>query len=170
MRDIRKQLLRYSDAKCHLWNVYFLELVTDLGQCEPLEAFEAIDIKLFTVLVCNPLGIVLPEGYILGAEPLKEISVAPKQYIREIPVILKVPGTGTDARWLKTDTLPAPGLSFAFIELFQWNRYDFLNLPLVRCVVRSCTSHPEYVGREALIENHLVDFTLDESAAKFEPS
>jgi hypothetical protein len=160
MQDIRRHLLRYSDAKCHLWNAYFVDSVTDLKECEPLETFKAIDKQLFIALVCVPLSLKLSASYVMGAEPIKQILVLPKQYIREVPVILREPNTGGGALWTKTDTLSASELSFAFIELFQWNSYDFLNLPLVRCMVGNCGSHPQYLGREALIENHIVDFFL----------
>lgn len=161
MQDITRHLLRYSDAKCHLWNVYFVDSVTDLRQCEPLETFERIDKQLFFALVCIPLNLKMPASYVIGAEAIKQILVVPKRYIREVPLQLREPETGRNSVWARTETLPASGLSFAFIELFQWNRYGFLNLPLVRCMVVDCASHPQYVGREALIENYIVDFVLN---------
>jgi hypothetical protein len=125
-----------------------------------LDAFDSIDERLFSALVCTPLNIKLPENYVVGSGPIKEIVLVPKPHIIEIPLLLREPGTGANARWHTVNTVPVQELSFVFIELFQWNRYDFLNLPLVRCTIDNCPHQPEYVGREALVENHVLDFLL----------
>ena len=66
MQDIGKYIFRYADAKCHIWNAYFKDIIGDLSACEPLESFEAIDQRLFFALVCEPLGI--EYDYSRGAE------------------------------------------------------------------------------------------------------
>ena len=166
-------MFRYADAKCHLWNAYFKDSIEDLSAYEPLESFEAIDRRLFFALVCGPLGI--EYDYLRGAEYL-EGTVLRTRYIEQI-VIRPEPASGpeisiligekhdSNTSWHKVKPLARPGLSFAYIELFQWDKYGFLNLPMVRCKITACAERSEYVGKDALIDIDKVGFFLADTKA-----
>ena len=67
---------------------------------------------------------------------------------------------GSNTAWQELKSLATAGLSFAFIELFQWDMLRLSNLPMVRGKIMACAEHPEYVGREALIDTYKVAFLL----------
>jgi hypothetical protein len=162
MQDIGKYIFRYADAKCHLWNAYFKDIMGDLSVCEPLDSFEAIDRRLFFALVCQPLGIEYDwsryrnyiEDGIWKSYCVEQIVIMPT--VRSEILIGEKQGSNTG--WQRTKSIATAGLSLAYIELFQWDHYGFLNLPMVRGKITAWAEHPEYVGKEALIEIHNVAF------------
>jgi hypothetical protein len=161
MKDIRATLFRYLDCKQHLWNTYFVGDVIDIRQCEPLESFDSIDLILFKSLVCRPLGIHLPESFVLGGDVVPEIKVRASPNLTSIPVMTSEPRTGPNMRWKLPEVLDANGLELSFIAFFQWNKYSYLSMGSVRCKVTKCPSSPQYVGMESLIENQNADFFVD---------
>jgi hypothetical protein len=170
MQNIGKFVFRYADAKCHLWNAYFRENIGDLSACEPLDSFEAIDRRLFFALVCEPLGIEYDylhgtnylEGVSIQTRSVEQIVVRPKPIAGpEISILIGEKQVGNTA-WHKL-TLATAGLSFAFVELFQWDMYGFLNLPMVRCRIAACAEHPKYAAEDALIDIDRVEFFLSDA-------
>jgi len=159
MMDIRRELFRYADLKCHLWNEYFIDLFTGLEECEPLDSFDEIDDRLFKTLVCRPLGIKLPDYSYGKSRAIKQIVIRPQAHTSEIVIMFRIPDTQRNI-WEKNQVIKADGMSCWFIDFFQWDRYDYLKLPLVECVVFDWPAHPELVGREALIEPMYLDFFL----------
>ena len=168
MQEIGKCIFRYADAKCHLWNAYFKDIVVDLSVCEPLDSFEAIDQRLFFALVCEPLGI--KYDYTRGADFLED-RIVKTRCVDQIVImarstlgphisILIGEKQRNNTAWQEVKSLTTAGLSFAYIELFQWDRYGFLNLPMVRGKITACAERPEYVGAEALIDIDKVAFFL----------
>jgi hypothetical protein len=163
MKNIRRELFRYADLKCHLWNVYFSDLFTGLDECEPLDTFDEIDSKLFVTLVCRPLGIQLPEDYFWGQRKnVKEIVVVPISE-GEISIMFRKPNTGLNGYWNKSEVIDASGMSCSFMEFLQWDHYGYLNMTFVRCTVTDWPEHPEFVGREVLLKTENVDFFLANS-------
>src|SRR5713101_7643550 len=171
MQDIGKYIFRYADAKCHLWNAYFMDGVVDLSVCEPLDSFEAIDRRLFFALVCEPLGIEYDylrgveymEGTIVKTHSIEKIVIMPRLTLGPHISISIGEKQGNNTAWLEVKSLNSAGLSFAFIELFQWDKYGFLNLPMVRCKIAACAERPEYVDKEALIDIYKVAFFLSDA-------
>jgi hypothetical protein len=166
LQDIGNYIFRYADAKCHLWNAYFKDIMGDLSVCEPLESFEAIDRRLFFALVCQPLGIeydwscgtVYLEGNVVKTRSIDQIVIMPRSTLGPHISIQIGEKQGNNTAWNELKSLASAGLSFAFIELFQWDSYGFLNLPMVRGKITACAEHPECVGREALIDIDKVAF------------
>jgi hypothetical protein len=171
MRDIGKYIFRYADAKCHLWNAYFRDSVKDLSVCEPLDSFEAIDRRLFFALVCEPLGIecdysrnadYLEDG-VVKTQCVEQIVVRPRSRLGSRISVQIGEKQGNNTAWSEEKVLSGAGLSCAYIDLFQWDKYGFLNLPMVRSKIMACVEHAEYVGREALIDIHEVSFFLSDN-------
>jgi len=159
VKDIRSELLRYRDAKCHIWNTYFHDLVENLNDDEPLYSFEIIEKRLFSALICHPLGLTFNFDRGFGLDSVRTIIVKPKPNLIEIPAML-ADASGLNRLWRKAENLLASGLSLAFMDFFQWDNYDYLSLPFVKCEVMDCKERPDYQGNEALVETHLVDFVF----------
>ena len=173
MQEIGKYIFRYADAKCHLWNAYFKDIVKDLSACEPLGSFEAIDRRLFFALVCEPLGIEYDysrysnhiENGVWKTHGVERIFVMPRPTLGAHISILIGEQQGSNTAWHELKSVATAGLSFAYIELFQWDSYGFLNLPMVRCKITVCAERPEHVGAEALIDIYKVAFFLADNPA-----
>src|SRR5438105_1521583 len=125
MRDITSVLMRYLDAKQHLWNSFFLGTVQNLRECEPLDSFELIDQRLFYALVCHPLKIKLPHDHILMRDAVSSIVTKPKEYLSEVPLMLADKTGSGSRRWNRWENYPTDGLTLRFIEFFQWDKYGF---------------------------------------------
>jgi len=158
MQNIKRELFRYADLICHLWNAYFSELFTGLDECEPLDTYDEIESKLFVALVCKPLGIQLVDDYFWGQrKAVKEIVVVPISD-GEISIRFRGPNTGLSQNWNKSEIIAAGGMSCSFMQFFQWDRFGYLNMPFVRCIVVDWPNHPEFVAREVLLNTEDVDF------------
>jgi hypothetical protein len=153
MQNISKEMYRYLEAKRHLWNTYFLDIM-DLSKYEPLDSYEAIERRLFFALVCNPLGIEYDPTW--AAHRMDRILVRPRDDLSQIPLRVAI----EIRRWEVDKLFPAKGLSLVYQEFFQWDRYEFLTLPLVRCEITEFDAHPEYIGKEVLVEHLYIDFWL----------
>lgn len=164
MRDITSVLMRYLDAKQHLWNSFFLGTVRDLRECEPLDSFELIDERLFYALVCHPLKIKLPQKHLFRRDVVPSIIVKPKEDLPEVPLMLAEKLSGGSRRWNRFANCPTDGLTLRFIEFFQWDKYGFLSSSLVRCDFERDAAGP--VNQEALVELHNVSFVLSSRSAK----
>jgi hypothetical protein len=163
MKNIRRELFRYADLICHLWNAYFSDLFTGLDEHEPLCSFDEIENKLFVTLVCRPLGIQLADDYFWGQRKnVKEIVVVPSSG-GEISIMFREPNTGLSQNWNESEVIDASRMSCSFMEFFQWDRFGYLNMTFVRCTVTDWPEHPEFVGREALLKTENVDFFLANS-------
>jgi hypothetical protein len=160
MDGARNVLLRYLDAKQHLWNTYFVEKISDITQCEPVESFEAIDSLLFKVLVCQVLGFELPKSHVLGADVVPQIKVIARPQLTDIPIIFEGPRIDKNRHWEAPANFSTSGLEGQFIEFFQWNKYDYLSMPYVRLRMAAFPVQASRVGTDALIEIVNVDLRL----------
>jgi len=158
IKSIRRELFRYLDLTCHLWNAYFSDLFDGLDKCEPLDTFELIDNNLFVSLVCRPLSIQLPEDYFFGQRKVvKEIVVAPISD-GEIVVRFRELNSGLGQIWNKSEVVIGRGMSCFFMEFFQWHRYNYRNFPFVRCMIVEWPERQDFVGREVLLKTEDIDF------------
>jgi hypothetical protein len=147
--------------------------VEDLSACEPLDSFEAIDRRLFFALVCEPLGIEYDyssfpnyiEDGVWKDRCIERIVIRPRPGLAAEISIQIGEKQGSNTAWQELKSLDTAGLSFAFIELFQWDRYGLLNLPMVRCKIIACAQSPDYVGKEVLIDIGKIAFFLADSEA-----
>ena len=144
MSDLRKSLLRYLDAKQHLWNAYFLPLVRDIRDCAPLDDFVAVDHHLFLALVCQPLDIKLPDGFVRGSSVIAAIEIKSRTGLSEIKLMLSRPSAESNNYWDIPKAISTDKLELQFIDFFQWNLYDFLSMSKVRGVVKSCPTEPSF--------------------------
>src|SRR5581483_7209129 len=138
MASAKTQLLRYLDAKQHLWNSNFLELFRDIRECEPLETFEKIDNLLFKALVRDRLAIALPDDFEVGKQAIREIAVRPQSWAKELALQVERPSTDGNRYWSLSRMFASRALEMSFVDFFQWDSYGFLAMSKVRCLVERC--------------------------------
>lgn len=158
MKNITDMLLKYLDAKQHIWNSYFLGQIKDIRECQPLESFQVIDEQLFFALVCHPLMIKLPPSHAFGKDPISQIALKPKKEMADIPLMVSKPSTDGNRYWGSADILSTSNLTLYFIEFFHWDKYSFLAGSLVRCRLECSDIGTSRAGRDALVDLRYVNF------------
>jgi hypothetical protein len=99
------------------------------------------------------------EDTVVKTRSIEQIVIMPRPTVGAEISILIAEKQGVTTAWQRKSVASA-GLSFAFVGLFQWDTYGFLNLPMVRCKIRACAGHPEYLEKDALIDIEKVGFFL----------
>jgi hypothetical protein len=56
--------------------------------------------------------------------------------------------------WDHPISISAPDTVFTFVEFFDWDQTSYKDNRYVRAIVRDWPSHPELIGKHALIETH----------------
>ena len=158
-RDAKEHLFRYLDAKQHLWNCYFRERVVDLTD-PVLDRFEAIDHNLFEALVCHPLDIALPDGFIRGQDTVPRLEAVPISELNVIEGLVRKEGGGSTVRWERFSEPSSATIALAFIDFFQWDHYGFLSMGKVTLRVAAWPEAAWLVDREIILDHHDVVFRL----------
>lgn len=147
MRDITQLMNDYRECSRNLWNVYFAKRENIGGS---LDAFEQIRESLFDSLVVSELSY---EGDAEGDDiPPPVLKVVPRA--RSLILIKRLSGSGDAGYWdQEKDMVVGPDdITLAFVDYF-----DFLQVPIkdfryYLCKILSFSGHPDYEGREALLE------------------
>ena len=116
----------YRDASVILWNEFFRKNHGSLMVCGSLDDYEIIQPRLFSGLVLKPLrhrrGINEVTNLVIHADPKEE----------QIEVMLGEQ-MGSNYQWSSSVRIPSSEFSFEFVELFEFDRYGEISLPLVKC-------------------------------------
>lgn len=162
MRNIKTEMAAYREAIRHLWNSTFSTLEESLrfGIC--LELFEEIDDLIFRSLVCEPLGIEFVEK--ASFDPIINLKVTPISLLTEVHVMINrsIPASGYWDDPIKV--INASDVDLALIGFFDWDGYNVKDCAYYRVRIIDCKSHPNLIGRDALIETRCADVFLIEQA------
>lgn len=131
----------YRECARNLWNVYFSQK-DDSGSA--LDAFEQIRELLFDSLV---LGELSNDG-----EAAPALTVMPRPSSIILIDSLGIPGRGK--RWVhEKDMVVGPDdIKLAFLDYYDFSEVPIKDFYYFRCKILSFSNHPEYEGREALLE------------------
>ena len=158
MRDITELMNAYRECSRNLWNVYFSKR-KDIG--DALDVFEQIRELLFDSIVLSELSY---EGEAEGADiPPPALRVVPQ---RSLILIQRL---SESARYWdqEKDMVVGPGgITLAFLDYFDFWKPPMMDFRYFRCRVLSFPSHPDYEGREALLEASSAQVFHDEAAEK----
>ena len=145
MRDITELMNSYRECSRNLWNLYFSKR-EDIGGA--LDVFGQIRELLFDSLVLSELS------YKEEAEgkdiPPPSLRVVPS----ERSLILINRSTESSGYWdQEKDMVVGPrDITLAFLDYFDFSQIPIMDFRYFRCRVLSFPSHPDYEGREALLE------------------
>jgi len=160
MRDITELMNAYRECSRNLWNVYFSKR-KDIG--DALDVFEQIRELLFDSIVLSELS------YEEAAEgkgiPPPSLKIVP----RERSLILINRSTESSGYWdQEKDMVVGPrDITLAFLDYFDFGQIPIMDFHYFRCQVLSFPSHPDYEGREALLEVSGAKIFHDESAERY---
>ena len=156
MRDITEVMNAYRECSRNLWNVYFSKR-KDIG--DALDVFEQIRELLFDSLVLSELSY---DGEAQGEDiPPPALRVVPQR-----SVILINRSAEASGYWdQEKDMVVGPDdISLAFLDYFDFGQIPMMDFRYFRCRVLSFPGHPDYEGREALLEVSGAKIFHDESA------
>ena len=147
MRDITELMNVYRECSRNLWNVYFARR-ENVGPS--LDAYEPIRKRLFNSLVADELSY---EGTAERADLLPPaLRVVPEHRSLILIKRLSAPGEATywgDAR----DLYVGPeDITLEFIDYFDFSNLFLRDFQYYLCKILRFPSHPEYEGRETLIQ------------------
>jgi hypothetical protein len=147
MRDITELMNAYRECSRNLWNVYFSGR-GDIGGS--LDAFGQIRQLLFNVLIISELSSEAEAGGEDMAPPV--LKVMPKE--RALILIQRLSEAGQARYWdQEKDMVVGPrDITMAFLDYFDFSDVPIQDFHYYRCKVLSFPSHPDYEGREALLE------------------
>jgi hypothetical protein len=143
---------RFRLASRELFNHYFHESTHDEELWVMNERFTTLEEQMFNALVTEPADIAaiiygkLQPGIAVG---LRLGEFAPWMLNREID----------SGYWDYPIQEFTQEVVLHFKEYFDWDQTDFKDYRYVRVVIAAWPSHPELIGKHALVESHHVRFT-----------
>lgn len=147
MRDITQQMNAYRECSRNLWNVYFAKRENIGGS---LDAFEQIRELLFDSLVVSELSY---EGDAEGDDiPPPALKVVPRA--RSLILIKRLSGPGDAGYWdqEKDMVVGSDDITLSFVDYFDFSQVPIRDFRYYLCKIFSFSSHPDYEGREALLD------------------
>jgi hypothetical protein len=159
MRDITELMNAYRECSRNLWNVYFSRR-ENIGAS--LDAFGRIRELLFESLVVDELSY---EGEAEGDYmPPPVLKVVPAS--RSLILIQRLSEAGGAGYWdQEKDMAVGPeDITLAFVDYFDFSQVPLKEFHYYLCRIVSFPGHPDYQGREALLEASGAKVFHDEDA------
>jgi hypothetical protein len=159
MQDITKTMHEYRECVRGLWNRFLLPNAPR-SDFDAVERFQDLSAQLFDELVLRPLA--APFQQRTRSTPYAFLRVQPTSEPAPLMINRTAPRGGY---WDEPITgLACSGLSLAFVEYFDWDDFDYIDLQYYRIVIEACDEHPQLIGREALMEVHHARIMFDPEA------
>ncbi|MGC1485969.1 MAG: hypothetical protein WA789_19435 [Candidatus Acidiferrum sp.] len=159
MRDITELMSTYRECSRNLWNVYFSKR-KDIG--DALDVFEQIRELLFDSIVLSELSY---EGEAKGQDiPPPALEVVPTE--RSLILIRRLTEQGGYWDQEKDMVVGPDDIALEFVDYFDFGQIPIMDFRYFRCRVLGFPSHPDYKGREALLEVSGAKVFHDEAAEK----
>jgi hypothetical protein len=142
----------YRLALRELWNTYLWPHQQSLG-LELSHRFREIRLPLYTLIMADrlePLG--ETPTRIFG--PAFKVVPKPARGLITNPTVNREPsGSPGAGMWdIVKENFTAAQLQASLIDFFDSDHANYMDLRYYRVLVEACDSHPEFVGREALID------------------
>src|SRR5580658_1985929 len=139
-------MIAYRECSRNLWNVYFSER-EDIGGS--LDAFGQIRELLFDALVLSELPYE-ESGVPDSSSPV--LNIVPEE--RSLILIKRLSGPGEAGYWdQEKDMVVGPDdITLAFVDYFDFLQVPIKDFRFYLCKILSFPRHPDYEGREALLE------------------
>jgi hypothetical protein len=151
LEDVTHLLNSYRECARGLWN-NFLRQGADFDRFDRIDAFSAICAHLFDEIVLRPLG-KLGHGRQTPNDLYVFLNVVPT--VDPVPIMINRPSDDGNKYWDEPITRVSPQqVKLLFIDYFDWGQMGFVDFEYYRVKVISLDSHPDLVGREALLAVH----------------
>jgi hypothetical protein len=164
MKDVTNQFKLYRECVRHLWNTYFESISKKERAWDIRDEFDEISRSIFSSLVLNPLGIF--NCKISAASSAKPLA---------LPNFQIVPNSESGAPILINRDLPRSGywdhpisevkpsdVELHLLRFFDFDELNFRDFRYYEVVIQASKTHPEIIGRVALIEVEYTKVLFDE--------
>ncbi len=166
MRDITDLMQKHRECSRHLWNTYFWPQAEAEDDWDLRDRFEDIHVKLLSALVLWPLEREDQEPTPAYWHPLKPVS-----FIRVVPSDLCANACPVlinreiaSGYWDHPITeVAASDIDMRFIHYFDWSNIGHRDFEYIQVLIVSSITHPELIGRHALVKPINVRMLFDES-------
>jgi len=151
MKDISSVFDHYRASARAIWNTAFWP-DPDFRNWDSIDQFHEIEKLLFQELVLAKVGREWPLCDLFeNAIPFFQIVPS---VVHGTPIMIQNPRPGAlTGYWDDPVNLIKPReAELLFIEYFDWDELDYIDLRYYRIKIACFDAHPELVGREALIE------------------
>lgn len=157
LNDITSVMLQFRESVRHNWNTYFQDADEPMGP-EIQEAFTLVEQGLFQGIVLCKCAYVLPCRY--REAPLSFIQVVPRPEMPDLEFQIGLLGSSYKV-WDSPVRFKVEGSTkLEFVQFFDWNPYDQINMSLVQVYIARMDARPDLVGAHALIAEHEIRFLL----------
>jgi hypothetical protein len=150
LREVTAAFNHYRVSARAIWNTAFWP-DPDLRDWDSVDQFDAIQRLLFTELILAKLGKEWPLEKIFR-QALPFFRIVPSS--QEVPIMIQNPRPeAASGYWdhpLKT--IKRAQAELLFLDYFDWNRMDYLDLRYYRVQISRFDAHSDLIGREALID------------------
>jgi len=168
MRDITEIMNRYRECTRNLWNIYFLEQISQGDEWDLCDEYEEICSLFFSSLVLravDQLSYKKSLAYKSVTEPISIFRVVPSAE-SGVPIYINrdVPCTGY---WDYPLSIIKPSdVDLRFIDFFDFDRKGFRDFQYCRVRIVGSDTYPEIIGRDALLESNNVKIIFEEEEDK----
>ena len=154
MEDVTPLFSTYRQCVQHLWNDYFLPIAEPTQAWNVRDEFDAVSLGIFSSLVSRPLG-----AFDHSLAPAWSAEPASLPCFHVVPAIedgtpiffnRDLPRSGY---WDHPISLVRPrDVELHLLRFFDWGQTGYRDYVYLEAVVHASPTHPEVVGRAALIE------------------
>jgi hypothetical protein len=160
VQDVTRLMNEYRECARGLWNRFLLAKMESATDFEAVGRFQRLSALLFDDLVLRPLG--MPFWRPKQFAPYPFLRLQPTSD----PVALMINRPTVQGMYWDEpiDRLALSGLSLLFIDYFDWNDFDQIDLQYFRLLIDGCQQHPRLAGRQALMDVHQARVMFDPQA------
>lgn len=154
MDDVTPLFSAYRECVRHLWNAYFRPIAEPTQDWDVRDEFDAVSLSIFSSLISRPLSASdqkLAPAWSAEPAPLPCFRVVPAiEHGTPILINRDLPRSGY---WDHPVSLVRPGdVELHLLRFFDFDQIGSRDYEYLEVVVHASPTHPEIVGRAALIE------------------
>lgn len=168
--EITHLMNRYRECVRHIWNLFFLELLTEEAQWDISDEFDEICVKLFSSLVLNPMGCLSlkkSSSYERSPIPLPCLSVVPSSELGSASIHINTEKEKASGYWnYPFDTIKSTDVALCFIDCFDFDKLGYKNLEYYMVRIVDSSKNSDIIGRNALIRANCTQIFFEEGAVE----
>jgi hypothetical protein len=154
MEDVTNYFNEYRECVRHLWNTYFRSVAEQINEWDVRDEFDDIARALFASLVLHPLGVNATElTPASSAQPkaLRAFRIVPRTE-HGVPILINrdLPRSGYWDHPL--DLVRPTDVELHLLRFFDFDQIGHRDFKYYEVLIAASETHPEIVGRAALIE------------------
>lgn len=166
MNDITQTMNVYRECTRNLWNIYFIENITQKNEWDISDEFDDICTLLFSSLVLLPNNCTSykkSHNYEKSPQPLSCLRVIPT--LEEgVPIQINREIMRTGYWDFPINIVKPEDVDLRFIDFFDFDLLGFRDFRFCSVRIIGSAIYPDIIGRDALLDSNNVKIFFDESS------